>query len=184
MSQLTTENARIYCNNNILKLGTNIYYSLLPLKQQEKDAIAAILSFYKKIFDISNNDKDKDLNLIKLNWWKKEINNTYIAKASHPISIALTTSIKKYALEKKFFLNIIKGIQLNLNKKIYISVSEIRKFIYYTYTSISFILLKIFKCEKKIYVKYAKNISLSVHIIQIIKNIGFDIRKKKLYQKK
>ena len=142
MKKLIIENAQNYCNNNIFKLGSDIYYSCLFLDKEKKDAISSIILFYKKISNIVNNNKDKDLNLIKLNWWKKEITNLFLDKPSHPISIALKIAIKKFNIEKKLLLNIIKGVYSNLNKKYYNSMSELNKFFYYSYSSVIFSILK------------------------------------------
>ena len=118
MNKKILENAQKYCNDEIFKEGSNFYYSFLHLEKREKDAISSTLSFYKKVYGISNNSKDKDLNLIKLNWWKKEISNTYNDKPSHPISIAMKCAIQNFGIEKKLFMNIIKGVHLELNKNI------------------------------------------------------------------
>lgn len=181
MNRKIFENAQNYCNKNVFKLGTSKYYSFITLNQNKKDAIASIISFYEKIFDISKHNKNKDISLVKINWWKKEINNIYEKKPSHPISIALLNIIKKYKIEKKFFFNIIKGSQLNLNNKQYKSLADLKRLFYYSYISIAFLILRILECTEKNYIYFANYISISIHLIKIIKNLGKDLRLKKLY---
>lgn len=181
MNKLVLNNAKKHCNENIYKLGSDFYYSCIFLNENEKSAVASILSFYKKVSSIPDNNKDKDINLVKINWWKKEINNMYGGKPSHPISISLKFAVDNFAIEKKIFLNIIKGVYLNLQKKNYENFSDLKKFFYYSYISVSFAIMKVIKVEKKSYIAFYKNISISMQIINIIKNLGRDIRKKKLY---
>ena len=181
INNISIENSNSYCKKEVFKIGSDAYYSFLSSSNNEKNAIAASISFFRKVSSILDNNKNIDLNYIKLNWWKKEVNNIYLNKPSHPISIALNQSIKNYNIEKKLFLNIIQSVHMNINRKVFYSICDLNKYFYYSHLSLNLIILKIINSHLKESTIFVKYISFAIQLINTINNLGLDIRNKKLY---
>ncbi len=87
------------------------------LGREKRNAMFTIYAFCKEIDNIGDKFIEKKKKKKELERWKKEINQIYKNKTNNKLSKSLKNYIQKYKLKKKNFLEIIKGIEMDINNK-------------------------------------------------------------------
>src|SRR6185312_11561717 len=73
--------SRLYCYEKAAPPTGGLYYSLRKIPAEKRDAIVAVHAFYREIEDVIFECHEPELALVKLNWWRVEINKS----SDHPV---------------------------------------------------------------------------------------------------
>ncbi|MAZ39793.1 MAG: hypothetical protein CMF49_06695 [Legionellales bacterium] len=122
-----------YCQEQILKPGSSIYYALLHLETNYKHEISALIAFMREIKKTTSNYKEISIAKTKIKWWQNEINNLYQHKPTHPISFALETVLKKYTIPQQLLNEYLEGAILKLETDHFCTEKDIVFFSYREY---------------------------------------------------
>lgn len=174
-------NPNYYCRQIAAQSGSSFYYSLLFLKPEQKQALQTIYAFCRKIDDIVDECSDLNLAAIQLNWWREEIKRTFAGIPEHPIGYALVSVLKHYSLKESIFLDIILGMEMDLYFKGYQTFSELENYCEKVASNVGFLLIEIFGYQDPITLRYARLLGISFQLVNIIRDIGDDLRRGRLY---
>ena len=87
------------------------------LNREKRDAMFTIYAFCKEIDNIGDKIIKKEKKIKELQKWKREIDNIYKNKTNNKLGKLLKKYIERYKLKKNLFLEIIKGIEMDINNK-------------------------------------------------------------------
>ena len=121
-----------YCQNKAAKSGSSFYYSFLFLPEKQRLAITALYAFCREVDDVVDECHDVDIARAKLNWWRQEIHNTFSKDSTpnHPVCLALTNVIEQFDLPLKHFMEIIDGMEMDLQQTRYASFTDLSLYCY------------------------------------------------------
>ena len=119
-----------YCQQKTAKSGSSFYYSFKFLTPQKRDAITALYAFCREVDDIADECTELHIAQTKLSWWRTEIENLYLGKPQHPVSKALLPNIKTYQLDAQHFIEIIDGMEMDLNFNRYEDFEQLQLYCY------------------------------------------------------
>ena len=170
-----------YCRKKTLKSGTSFYYSFLFLDKDQKVAISALYSICRILDDIADNSKNIDVSLSKLDWWKFEIDQTFKYKASHPATKCLQNFIKIFKFNSEYFFYLIEGMEMDLQNLRYNSFKQLEDYCFKVAGTVGMLSSSIFRCEESIIKSYAIKLSLSLQLINILRDINEDLNLGRFY---
>ncbi len=104
--------------NIVVKSATSFYWGMNLMEKNQRRAMFSVYSFCRKVDDIADSNESKKKKLDKLSSWVKKINLLYKNRTSDFLSRELLFAIRKYALIKKDFLDIIYGMKMDIIEKI------------------------------------------------------------------
>jgi phytoene synthase len=170
-----------YCQDKTAKSGSSFYYSFLFLPKTKRLAITALYAFCREVDDIADAEMDKHIKQIKLQWWRSEIESLYNGSAHHPVSQALVTPIKSFNLEKKYFLEIIAGMEMDLETVRFASFEDLNLYCYRVAGVVGLLAASIFGYKDPQTLEYAKKLGLALQLTNIIRDVYEDSLRNRLY---
>ena len=170
-----------YCQNKTAKSGSSFYYSFLFLPKTKRLAITALYAFCREVDDIADAEMDNTIKLVKLEWWRSEIESLFNGSAHHPVSQALVSPVKDFNLEKKYFLEIIDGMEMDLEKVRFANFEELNLYCYRVAGVVGLLSATIFGYKDPQTLEYAKKLGLALQLTNIIRDVYEDSLRNRLY---
>ena len=170
-----------YCRQKVIKSGSSFYYSFLFLNDRQRQAITALYAFCREVDDIVDNTSDIALAATQLDWWRQEIARLYTGKATHPISIALTSAIAHYPLQQTYFLAIIDGMEMDLQQQTYQDFEALKNYCYHVAGVVGKLAIEIFGYQHPNTLLYAEQLGLALQLTNIIRDVREDAQRGRIY---
>jgi phytoene synthase len=170
-----------YCKQKAAASGSSFYYSFSFLAKPKRQAIIALYAFCREVDDIADECKDASVARIKLAWWRNEIANLYAGKPQHPVSKALAKPIQTYQLDQEHFLEIIDGMEMDLDQNRYADFKQLQLYCYRVASVVGLLSVQIFGFKNRKTLKYAHDLGIALQLTNIIRDVGEDARRNRIY---
>lgn len=170
-----------YCQQKTAKSGSSFYYSFMFLTQQKREAITALYAFCREVDDIADECTELHIAQTKLNWWRTEIESLYLGKPQHPVSKALLPHIKTYSLDAEHFIEIIDGMEMDLNFNRYEDFKQLQLYCYRVASVVGLLSAQIFGFNNRKTLKFAHDLGMAFQLTNIIRDVGEDARRNRIY---
>jgi phytoene synthase len=170
-----------YCQEKTAKSGSSFYYSFMFLSKKKREAMTALYAFCREVDDIADECTDFSIAQTKLNWWRQEIENLYLGKPQHPVGKALVEPVKNYHLQAKYFLEIIDGMEMDLNFNRYEDFEQLERYCYRVASVVGILSAYIFGFQNEKTLKYAIDLGMAFQLTNIIRDVGEDARRNRIY---
>ena len=170
-----------YCQDKTAKSGSSFYYSFLFLPKTKRLAITALYAFCREVDDIADAEMDNKIKLVKLEWWRSEIESLFNGKPHHPVTHALVSPLKEFSLEKEYFLEIIDGMEMDLETVRFNNFEELNLYCYRVAGVVGLLSASIFGFKDPATLEYAKKLGLALQLTNIIRDVYEDSLRNRLY---
>lgn len=170
-----------YCQNKAAASGSSFYYSFMFLPKPKREAITALYAFCREVDDIADECHDLNLARTKLAWWRTEIASLYQGKPQHPVSQALAPAIGRYDLSEEHFQEIIDGMEMDLDQNRYADFKQLQLYCYRVASVVGILSVAIFGYTNRNTLKYAHDLGLAFQLTNIIRDVGEDARRDRIY---
>lgn len=172
-----------YCQNKAAKSGSSFYYSFLFLPEKQRLAITALYAFCREVDDVVDECRDMDVARTKLNWWREEIRNTFNNEATpnHPVCQQLRNIIKHFDLPQKHFLEIIDGMEMDLQQTRYTTFTDLALYCYRVASVVGLMAAEIFGYQDKETLKYAHDLGMAFQLTNILRDVREDASRGRIY---
>lgn len=170
-----------YCRNKTAQSGSNFYYSFLTLSDNRRDAITALYAFCREVDDIVDSRGEPQIKQVKLDWWRKEIDNLFAGTPQHPITRALAEPIKEFTLDQEHFMEILDGMEMDLHPTRFPDFKSLSLYCHRVAGVVGILSAEIFGYENRQTLKYAHNLGIAFQLTNIIRDVYDDMRRDRLY---
>jgi 15-cis-phytoene synthase len=170
-----------YCKQKTSSSHSSFYLSFLFLSKEKREAMMALYAFCREVDDIVDAKMDITVATAKLNWWREEINRLYLGSPQHPVTQALLPAIHRYRLSREHFEEIIDGMSMDLTQNRYQTFKELQLYCYRVASVVGLLSIEIFGYQDRRTLKYAHHLGIALQLTNIIRDIGEDIRRGRLY---
>ncbi len=170
-----------YCKDKAAKSGSSFYYSFLFLPKIKREAITALYAFCREVDDVVDECKDTSVARIKLAWWRTEIQRLYQGNPQHPVTKALAEVIHTYHLDQEHFIEIIDGMEMDLDQNRYADFKQLQLYCYRVASVVGLLSAQIFGFNNRKTFKYAHDLGMAFQLTNIIRDIGEDARRNRIY---
>lgn len=93
--------------------GSSFYWAMRLLPPEKRDAIFAVYAFAREVDDIADGGDSDDVKRAGLEAWRSEIEALYQGSPGHAITRVIAPAIHAYHLEKKDFIALIDGMEMD-----------------------------------------------------------------------
>ena len=174
-------NPQDYCKQKTKESHSSFLFAFIFLSQKKRNALTALYAFCREVDDIADESKEYDIGKKKLDWWRLEIDNLYNNKPQHSVTKALEPYISDYELDKAYFIEIIDGMEMDLNLNRYESFKQLQLYCYRVASTVGILSAQIFGYKDSKTLKYAHNLGIALQLTNIIRDIGEDARRGRIY---
>ncbi|MEN3276973.1 MAG: 15-cis-phytoene synthase [Massilia sp.] len=170
-----------YCQQKTVQSGSSFYYSFLFLPPERRRAITALYAFCREVDDTVDEATDASLARIKLAWWRTEVSAMYKGTPTHPVTQALKPHLDVYHLEEQHLQAIIDGMEMDLDQSRYLDYPGLRKYCWHVAGVVGILSASIFGFANPQTLQYAEKLGLAFQLTNIIRDVGDDARRGRIY---
>ncbi|MFC7420208.1 presqualene diphosphate synthase HpnD [Iodobacter arcticus] len=170
-----------YCEDKAAKSGSSFYYSFRFLPLEQRKAITALYAFCREVDDVVDECHEESVARTKLAWWRSEIDQLFAGSPQHPVTQALLPALKKYDLQRELFIEIIDGMEMDLDMARYNSFKDLQLYCYRVASVVGQMAAQIFGFTDRGTLKYAHDLGLAFQLTNIIRDVGEDARRGRIY---
>ena len=170
-----------YCKEKLNASHSNFAMAFIFLSNKKRKAMNALYAFCREVDDIADECKEYEIGKNKLDWWRTEIQRLFDNNPQHPVTKALLPHIKNYQLNQEYFIEILDGMEMDLNFNRYESFKQLQLYCYRVASVVGIMSAKIFGYKNVQTNKYAHNLGIALQLTNIMRDIGEDARRDRIY---
>jgi phytoene synthase len=170
-----------YCEDKAKSSGSSFYYSFRFLPKEKRTAITALYAFCREVDDVVDECSDANVARVTLNWWRSEVGAIYGGKPTHPVCLALVPIVKQYNMSQEHLLEIIDGMEMDLDQSRYADFKSLQLYCYRVASVVGLLTVEIFGYTDRQTLKYAHDLGIALQLTNIIRDVGEDARRNRIY---
>jgi 15-cis-phytoene synthase len=170
-----------YVQDKASASGSSFYYAFLFLPASRRAAITAFYAFCREVDDVVDETSDPAVAATKLQWWRKEVAQAFAGQPSHPAMRALMPLAADYGIEQGHLLAVIEGCQTDLDQTRFLDYPALQRYCHLVAGIVGEVAANIFGRTEAATVGYAHQLGLAMQLTNIIRDVGDDARRGRIY---
>jgi phytoene synthase len=170
-----------YCQEKAAASGSSFYYSFMFLPPERRQAIVALYAFCREVDDVVDECHDPQIAHTTLDWWRHQVGLIYEGTPQHPVGLALKDVIRHFNLPRELLLEVIDGMQMDLQQTRYLDWKALNLYCYRVASVVGLLSAEIFGYTNRQTLKYAHDLGLAFQLTNIIRDVGEDARRGRIY---
>ena len=170
-----------YVQDKAARSGSSFYYAFLFLPPPRRAAITAFYAFCREVDDVVDEVTDPFVAGTKLQWWRQEVARAYDGMPSHPVMQALMPLAPDYGIELRHLQAVIDGCQIDLEQTRFLDFAALQRYCHLVAGIVGEVAANIFGRSEAATVSYAHRLGLAMQLTNIIRDVGEDARRGRIY---
>ncbi|MFM1991839.1 MAG: squalene synthase HpnD [Pseudomonadota bacterium] len=170
-----------YCQDKAAKSGSSFYYSFLFLPPERRRAITALYAFCREVDDVVDEMRDPAVARTKLDWWQAELERMVAGAPTHPVTRALQPHVDRYDISRGRLVEVIDGMRMDLEQTRYLDYTGLTLYCRRVAGVVGEMASGIFGRTDPATLRYADALGLAFQLTNIIRDVGEDARKGRIY---
>jgi phytoene synthase len=170
-----------YCKHKAAQSGSSFYYSFLFLPPEPRRAITALYAFCREVDDAVDEPSDAQAARAALEWWRGEVARLFRGDPQHPVTRALAPWIEPCRIGEAQLNEIMDGLEMDLVQTRYLDFAGLRLYCRRVAGVVGELAAGIFGYRNAKTLEYADRLGLAFQLTNIIRDVGEDARKNRVY---
>ena len=170
-----------YVQDKAAQSGSSFYYAFLFLPPARRAAITAFYAFCREVDDVVDETTDTGVAAAKLAWWRTEVASAYAGHPSHPVMKALMPHCVAFGIEAHHLQAVIDGCQIDLEQTRFLDFPGLARYCHLVAGVVGEVAASIFGRSSDATVEYAHRLGLAMQLTNIIRDVGDDARRGRIY---
>jgi phytoene synthase len=170
-----------YVQDKAASSGSSFYYAFLFLPPPRRAAITAFYAFCREVDDVVDEIADPSVAASKLQWWRKEVSQAFSGKPSHPVTRALMPLAPSFDIQEAHLQSVIEGCQTDLDQTRFLDFPALQRYCHLVAGVVGEVAANIFGRTQGATVQYAHQLGLAMQLTNIIRDVGDDARRGRIY---
>lgn len=170
-----------YCQDRTQRSGSSFYYSFFFLPPDKRRAITALYAFCREVDDVVDECREPEVARTTLNWWRQEVARMFHDTPQHPVGRALQPLLQQFDLPQEYFLEIIDGMEMDLDNTGYEDFSQLALYCYRVASVVGLLSAEIFGYSDRQTVKYAHDLGMAFQLTNILRDVREDAQRGRFY---
>jgi len=170
-----------YVQDKAARSGSSFYYAFLFLPPPRRAAITAFYAFCREVDDVVDEVADAGVAATKLQWWRSEVTQAYAGHPSHPVMRALMPLAADHGIELRHLQAVIDGCQIDLEQTRFLDYPALQHYCHLVAGIVGEVAANIFGRSTDATVQYAHRLGLAMQLTNIVRDVGDDARRGRIY---
>jgi phytoene synthase len=168
------------CASITRRSSSNFYYAFMLLPAERRQALYAVYAFCRFVDDIADGQAAANPAEL-LTRWREELERVFNGSPAHPISRALADNVRRFAIPRRYFEEIIDGVEMDLGRARYAAFQELRLYCYRVASAVGLVCIEIFGYRNPCTREYAENLGIAFQLTNIIRDLSEDAARGRIY---
>jgi phytoene synthase len=160
---------------------SNFLLPILFLPPPKREAIETIYAFCRYSDDIVDEEADVKEKYHRLLTWTNELELALQGVSHFAILNRLVSVIQKFHIPTHHFLDLLKGMEMDLVKNRYETFGELEQYCYCAASTVGLICAEVFGYHHERTKEYAVNLGIALQLTNILRDIKTDAKKGRIY---
>ncbi len=170
-----------YVQDKAARSGSSFYYAFRFLPTPRREAITAFYAFCREVDDVVDEISDPGIAATKLAWWRQEVGRAFNGAPSHPALLALMPHVATFRIEQAHLAAVIDGCQMDLDQTRYLDFAGLARYCHLVAGVVGEVASNIFGRQHAQTLAYAHKLGLAMQLTNIIRDVGDDARRGRIY---
>ena len=170
-----------YAQQKAAASGSSFYYAFQFLDAERRLAITAFYAFCREVDDVVDEVQDPGVAATKLAWWRTEVQKAFAGQPSHPAMQALMPHAARFDIRAEHLLQVIEGCEMDLRQTRYLDYPGLQRYCHLVAGVVGEVASSIFGRTDPATVEYAHKLGLALQLTNIIRDVGDDARRGRIY---
>ena len=170
-----------YCQQKAAASGSSFYYSFLFLPEARRRAITALYAYCREVDDVVDECADAAVARATLAWWRSEVAAACHGSPQHPVARALAELAPRFNLGEDRLNEIITGMEMDLDCNRYPTFEALKLYCHRVAGVVGILSAGIFGYQDPRTLAYAADLGLAFQLTNIIRDVGEDARRDRIY---
>lgn len=170
-----------YVQQKAARSGSSFYYAFLFLPPQRRAAITAFYAFCREVDDVVDEVSDPSVAAAKLAWWEAEAARAFAGQPQHPVMQALMPLCAPFGIELPHLQAVIEGCRMDLSQTRFLDYAALQRYCHLVAGVVGEVACNIFGRTQAPTVHYAHRLGLAMQLTNIIRDVGEDARRGRIY---
>ena len=174
-----------YCQERAAASGSSFYYSFVFLPTGTRRAITAFYALCRELDDVVDECHERAIAETKLNWWREEIGRFAAGVPEHPTTRALFDTPQGRNTSPSLLLEIVDGMAMDLDNPRYPDFKSLNLYCYRVAGVVGEVAAALFDGgrseDDRAVRRYAHELGLAFQFTNIIRDVGEDARRGRIY---
>jgi len=164
------------------KSKSSFYYAFNLLPEEKREAMNTVYAFCRKTDDIVDENLDPtDIKYEKLRKWRIELEKSFSGHSEYVLLNKLGTTISKFNIPLDPFFELIKGMEMDLQKDRYKSFDDLQLYCYRVASTVGLICIEIFGYKHSSTKQFAIDLGIALQLTNILRDISKDAKNGRIY---
>jgi len=172
--------AYAHCQEITQRSSSNFYYAFRLLPPQRRESLCAVYAFCRFVDDIADDAGRRDPRGL-LDRWRSELARAYDGTPTHPIGLALADTVRRFPIASQHFLDLIRGVELDLERRRYATFDELYEYCYLVASTVGLVCIEIFGHRHESARDYAIDLGVAFQLTNILRDVMEDAGRGRIY---
>jgi len=172
------------CASITRRSSSNFYYAFMLLPAERRQALYSVYAFCRFVDDIADDAAGGEAGgqpATLLARWREELERVFNGSPTHAISRALAYNVRRFAIPRRYFEEIIDGVEMDLGRTRYATFEELRLYCYRVASAVGLVCIEIFGYRNPRTREYAENLGIAFQLTNIIRDLSEDAARGRIY---
>jgi len=164
------------------KSNSSFYYAFNLLPARQRDAMNTVYAFCRQTDDIVDEGTISDaVKYEKLRKWRIELEKSLRGLSDYQLINKLSRTIQNFNIPLQPFFDLIKGMEMDLQKKRYLTFNDLKTYCYNVASTVGLMCIEIFGYRHHSAKDFAINLGIALQLTNILRDIKKDAEKGRIY---
>jgi phytoene synthase len=170
-----------YVQDKAAASGSSFYYAFRFLPPARRAAITAFYAFCREVDDVVDEMRDPGVAMQKLQWWRGEVGAAFAGQPTHPVMQALMAQAAAHDIRAEHLQAVIEGCEIDLQQNRFLDFAGLQRYCHLVAGVVGEVAAGIFGRTQAQTVQYAHRLGLAMQLTNIIRDVGDDARRGRIY---
>ncbi len=161
---------------------SSFYYAFNLLPEDKREAMNVVYAFCRKTDDIvDETSEDANVKYEKLRKWRIEFEKAFSGHSEFQLLNKLGKTISKFNIPLDPFFELIKGMEMDLQKDRYKSFDDLQLYCYRVASTVGLMCIEIFGYKNPSTKNFAIDLGIALQLTNILRDVSKDAEKGRIY---
>lgn len=174
--------ALAHCRQVLQRSGSSFALAFWLLPAGPRAAMTAFYAFCRLVDDAVDEAPDLDSARRRLELWRRRLDDIFTGgRPTHPVSRALALAVTRYGIRRQYLQWLLDGVEQDLVQDRYQTFSQLGEYCFRVAGTVGLVCLSVMGVEGARARRYAELSGLAVQMTNIIRDLGEDARRGRIY---